>query len=280
MQCKNKYHSKLWMKWNKGNMNVKKEKSISSFIPDLCQESLLLGMMPLLVACGNGGRRVSSRVTQRKIDTSLLDRGIQPWLHVPVGTHLEGFLLAPDKVLEGRVSLESVSEKRVWKWVELFNLEERSLSVTKILTLLEKRCVHLSGAENKPLDAGLVVDGVAELLIFDDPGEVRVSGELRQVRPGQRVPEQRLREEDDQRLPELAVHLSSHEVEKRGRRCWVGHLHVAVLVLPVQLLWAWENTRLLVAELQVSLDTSRRVLWTLSIGVSDTHLTLPTIVIV
>lgn len=30
MQCKNKYHSKLWMKLNEGNVNVnvKKEKSL------------------------------------------------------------------------------------------------------------------------------------------------------------------------------------------------------------------------------------------------------------
>lgn len=45
-----------------------------------------------------------------------------------------------------------------------------------------------------------------------------------------------LREEQDKGLPELSVHLSAEDVKEVGRRGHVCDLHVAVLVLSVELL--------------------------------------------
>ena len=66
-------------------------------------------------------------------------------------------------------------------------------------------------------------------------------------------------------LAELAVDLATHHVEHVG---WAGHvdnLHVAVLVLAVQLVLGWVDTRFLVAKLQPPFHSSGRVLRTLAI---------------
>jgi hypothetical protein len=52
------------------------------------------------------------------------------------------------------------------------------------------------------------------------------------------------------------VHLSAESVEQVGRRGEVGDLHVAVLMLADELLTSRELSRILVAELEVSLKTS------------------------
>jgi hypothetical protein len=66
-------------------------------------------------------------------------------------------------------------------------------------------------------------------------------------------------------LAELAVDLATQDVEKVGRRGHVGDLHIAVLVLTVQLVLSGELARLLVAKLQPALHSTRRVLRTLAI---------------
>jgi hypothetical protein len=79
------------------------------------------------------------------------------------------------------------------------------------------------------------------------------------------VTQQSLGEEDDQRLTELAVDLATENVEQVGRSGHVDDLHVAVLVLAVELVSGGEDTRLLVAKLQPTLHTTGRVLRTLAI---------------
>ena len=99
----------------------------------------------------------------------------------------------------------------------------------------------------------------------DDPLEVGVAGEGFDVGAGKGVAQQRLGEEDDQRLTELAVHLATEDVEQVGRSGHVGDLHVAVLVLAVELVCRREDAGLLVAKLQPALHTTGRVLRTLAI---------------
>jgi len=48
---------------------------------------------------------------------------------------------------------------------------------------------------------------------------------------------------------ELSVHLSSQDMEQVRWCRHVGDLHVTVLMLTVEFLWAWENTGILVTEL-------------------------------
>jgi hypothetical protein len=66
-------------------------------------------------------------------------------------------------------------------------------------------------------------------------------------------------------LAELAVHLATDNVEDVGRLSHADNLHVAVLVLAVQLVSTGEHARLLVAKLQPALHTTGRVLRTLTI---------------
>lgn len=66
-------------------------------------------------------------------------------------------------------------------------------------------------------------------------------------------------------LAELAVHLATENVEDVGGLSHADNLHVAVLVLAVQLVSRGEHARLLVAKLQPALHTTGRVLRTLAI---------------
>lgn len=66
-------------------------------------------------------------------------------------------------------------------------------------------------------------------------------------------------------LAELAVDLATQDVEQIARGGHIGNLHVAVLVLAVELVGGGVDTRLLVAELQPTLHSARRVLRTLAI---------------
>ena len=85
--------------------------------------------------------------------------------------------------------------------------------------------------------------------------------------------EERLREEDHERLAEVAVDLTTEDVELEGqvnisaprdlhntyvvgRRRGVDDLHVAVLVLPLDLLGRGVDVRVVVAELEEPLETS------------------------
>jgi hypothetical protein len=106
---------------------------------------------------------------------------------------------------------------------------------------------------------------IGVLWITENPVEVRVTGEFREVGASKWVTEESLREEEDERLAELSVHLTTEKMEQVGWSSWISNLHVAVLMLSLQLLWGWEDTRILVAELEVSLNSGRGVLWSLSI---------------
>lgn len=66
-------------------------------------------------------------------------------------------------------------------------------------------------------------------------------------------------------FPELPVHLAAEYVEEIGRGGHVGDLHVAILVLTIKGVLGREYTRIFVAQLEISLHPSGRMLWTLTI---------------
>lgn len=66
-------------------------------------------------------------------------------------------------------------------------------------------------------------------------------------------------------LAELAVDLATENVEQVRRLSHAGNLHVAVLVLAIQLVSSGVHARLLVAKLQPTLHTTGGVLRTLAI---------------
>lgn len=64
---------------------------------------------------------------------------------------------------------------------------------------------------------------------------------------------------------ELSVHLSSQNMEQIGWGSHISDLHVAVLMLAFQFIWGRIDAGIFVAQLEVSLHTSRRMLRSLSI---------------
>ncbi|KAH3669269.1 hypothetical protein OGAPHI_001390 [Ogataea philodendri] len=139
------------------------------------------------------------------------------------------------------------------------------IAVLVLLSSLVQGSVHLARAQNNSLDASFLVDGLSKLHVLDQPLEVRLARELRDARSGQWVSQQTLGEKHHQWLSELTVHLSSDQVEQRSWSRWVRNLDVAVLVLSVELLLSREEPWVLITQLQVSLYSSGRVLWTLSV---------------
>jgi len=64
---------------------------------------------------------------------------------------------------------------------------------------------------------------------------------------------------------EFSQILSSENVEVIGRSSSVDDLHVAVLVLTVELLWRRVNSRFVITQLQESLNSTRRMLGSLTV---------------
>ncbi|KAH3659666.1 hypothetical protein OGATHE_005711 [Ogataea polymorpha] len=180
-------------------------------------------------------------------------------------SHVEWLLLTPHQVLKSRVRQQSVSELSKWEWVQLFHLDEGSLLVSQILSSLVESSVNLAAAQNNSLDTGLIIYALAKLHVLNYPLEVRITCEFFNTRSGQWVSQQTLGEKQNQWFSELTVHLSPQNVEQRRWRRWVRNLHVAVLVLSLELLWGREVARILITKLQVSLESSRRMLRSLSI---------------
>jgi hypothetical protein len=66
-------------------------------------------------------------------------------------------------------------------------------------------------------------------------------------------------------LSELPVHLPSEKMEVVARLRYISNLHVAVLVLTIELVRRRENARIFVAQLEVALHAARRVLRALTV---------------
>lgn len=77
--------------------------------------------------------------------------------------------------------------------------------------------------------------------------------------------QQGFREEEDEWLSKVTVYLSSENVEVISGCSWINDLHVTILVLAFNLLRRRESMRMVVAELQETLEPSTRMLWTLTI---------------
>lgn len=165
--------------------------------------------------------------------------------------------MTPDDGFCVGIRVEVLLELSPGEGVELLDTSNGSVGVVVLRTVLVQLSVHLSGTDDDTLDLVVRLDlNILTLVVRwvrDDPLEVRVSGKVLDVRARERVTEQRFREEEDQSyrmlvcgsyscemgltFPELSVHLSAEKMEGVGWRCAVSDLHVAVLVLAVELLW-------------------------------------------
>jgi len=233
----------------------------------ILQELLLLLEVNGLETSSDGGAAGTTSVQDVATVVVLggVEQALDTGLGVGPGTGVEGLLLAPNDVLGVGVAVKVLLELSPWEGVQLLNTGDGGVADAVGLTVLDESSVDLTRAKDDTLDLLGGVDGGTVALIGDDPLEVRVTAQGLDIRAGNRVAQQRLGEEDDQRLAELAVNLATKDVEQVGRSGHAGNLHVAVLVLAVELVSRGVHAGLLVAKLEPALHTTGRVLWTLAI---------------
>jgi hypothetical protein len=80
----------------------------------------------------------------------------------------------------------------------LLNAGDRRILDLVGVAVLDKRCIDLASTEDNPIDLIWLLDGVAVFRIWNDPLEMFVFEEFVNVRSGDRMTEERLREEDNQ----------------------------------------------------------------------------------
>jgi hypothetical protein len=240
----------------------------------------------LLETSGDGSTGVSASVHDvlAGVVLSVVEQGLDTGLSEAPGTGVERLLLAPNDGLGVGVLVEVLLELLPREGVELLNASDGDVVQVVLGSVLVKGSPDLTAAENNTLNLFRSLDSTSLVLgIGNNPLEASVlTSELLDVAASQRVTEKRLGEEDNEgcrqvstnrkqitsillTLAVLAVHLAAENMKQVGRRCHVGDLHVAVLVLTDKLLTSGEITGILVAELKVSLEASRRVLGTLTI---------------
>jgi hypothetical protein len=189
---------------------------------------------------------------------SVVEQSLNTGLGEAPSTGVKRLLLAPDNGLGVGVHVEVLLKLLPREGVQLLNASEGNIIDLVLGSVLVKSGPDLTSAENDTLNLVRRLDSPSLMLrVGDDPLEASIlAGELLDVAARERMTEERLREENNERLAVLAVHLSAESVEQVGRRGEVGDLHVAVLMLADELLTSRELSRILVAELEVSLKTS------------------------
>lgn len=170
----------------------------------ILQQLSLLLQVAGLVTGGNRGaggttgvQHVAAVVVLSRVQERLKTR-----LGVTPGTGVQRLFLAPDNVLGVGVAVQVLLELRPREGVELLNTGDGGVADALALTVLGQRGVHLTRAKDDTLDLLGLVNGGAVGRVGDDPLEVGVAGELLKRRAGNRVTQERLREEDHESYTE------------------------------------------------------------------------------
>lgn len=249
----------------------------------LLEEVLLFLEMDRLQTRGNGSTRVATGVEDvtAVVVLGLVEQSLHTRLNVGPGTSVQGLFLTPDDVTGVGIVVEVLLQLSPREGMQLFDTGDGSVADAIGLTVLGESSVHLATANDHTLNLLGLVDGSAVGGIRDDPLEVAVTGELLDGRAGDRMTQERLGEEDNQScdtlarpvkqryntltFTELAVDLTTQDMEQVSRSSHVHDLHVDILVLALKSVSNWDLAGLLIAELQPALHPTGRVLRTLSI---------------
>ena len=187
------------------------------------------------------------RVVQQRLDPRL---GETPRARV------QRLFLRPNDVLGVGIHVQVLLQLGPRERIQLLDPCDRGVLDLLVDAVLVQRGIDLPGAEDDTFNVFGRVDLGAVFRVRDDPLEMGVAGEVLDGRASDGVAKKGFREEKDQWLPELSVHLSAKDVEEVGGRRHVCYLHVAVLMLSVELFRRGEFARVFVAELQVSFHAS------------------------
>ena len=166
------------------------------------EEVLLLLLMGSLEARSDGGGGVTTGVHDvlAVVVIGLVEESLDAGLDEAPGTGVEGLLLAPDDSLGVGVVVEVVLELLPREGVELLDAGEGDVVDLVVGAVLLEGGVDLAGAEDDAVDllGGLYAAG-GVLGVRDNTLEGGAGiGEVFDVRAGERVAEEGLREEDDQ----------------------------------------------------------------------------------
>jgi hypothetical protein len=147
---------------------------------------------------------------------------------------------------------------------QLFDSRDSDIRDTLVLSFLQQLVVYLTGTQDMTPDL-FWCDEVLGVDIRQVSLEDGLTSHFLEIRSSHRVTEQVLREEDNQWLSEFPQLLSSENVEVVGRSRRVYDLHVAVLMLSFKLLGRREDSRVVIGQLQESLQSAGRVFRSLTI---------------
>lgn len=164
------------------------------------QELGLLSSVHVLHTSGDGSAGVAAGVHDvfPIVVLGVIEESLDTGLREAPGAGVEGLLLGPDDGLGVGVHVEVLLELLPGEGVELLDTREGDVVDLVILAVLVKGGVDLASAQDDAVDLlGRLDDTGLVLGVLDDPAEAGVTGELIERRPGKRVTEERLREEDD-----------------------------------------------------------------------------------
>jgi len=217
----------------------------------------LLGLLLVDVGDSSGGGSRSRTTDETRV---LASGGGDAGTNVGPSTLVLGLFLDPHDLGVG-VLLGLSTDEIKGEGADLFNARQSHSVVTTreaFLTLGTEVIEDLSSGEDKALDLA----GVGDLVISNETLEVSSSGKVADRRAARTEVEKGLWSEDDERLAEVTLDLTSQDVEEVGRRGAVGNLDVDLLGMGDMILR--ESEHVLIRELEEALRTTTAVLGALA----------------
>ena len=144
------------------------------------QQLLLLLCMARLQTRGYTSAWVSAGVHNMLtvVVLSVVQQGLNSWLNERPGTSVKGLLLTPNDGLGIGVLVEILLQQLPWERIELFDTGNGGVLDVVVGAVLLERSVNLTGTEDNAIDCLWLVDGGTVLWVFNNPFELRITGEV------------------------------------------------------------------------------------------------------
>lgn len=164
----------------------------------LLEEFLLFLEVDALETSGHGcaGRTTSVENVTTVVVLGLVQQSLNARLGVAPGTRIQRLFLSPDNIAGVGVAVEVLLELCPREGVKLLDTSDSSVADAISLTVLQQGSVNLSGAQDDTLNLLRLINGRAMSGVRDDTLEVRVAREGLNIRAGNRMTEECLREEN------------------------------------------------------------------------------------
>jgi hypothetical protein len=128
----------------------------------------------------------------------LVEKGLNTRLCERPCAGIKRFFLAPHDGLGIGVHVKILLKLLPREWIELLNPSDGDVFDIVVGTVFVEGDINLAGTEDYAVNLLRLFDGVAMLWVRDGPSEMGIASELLNRRAAKRMPEKRLREEEDQ----------------------------------------------------------------------------------